>query len=60
MSNAKKWALLCQQQADLIDSLTQLLPERDDEHTHLSEHWRQMSVRIACGDVILMPKLKSD
>ncbi|ACJ30842.1 MULTISPECIES: hypothetical protein [Shewanella] len=58
VSNAKRWAELCQQQAELIDNLTRVFPERSDEHAHLSDHWREVGRKITEGEVVLMPKLR--
>ncbi len=58
VSNAQRWAELCQQQAELIDNLSRVFPERSDEHANLSEHWREVGRQITDGEVVLMAKLK--
>ncbi|QLE84518.1 hypothetical protein FLM48_05075 [Shewanella sp. Scap07] len=54
LSNAQKWAKLCHDQAELIESLSETFPERREQHANLGLSWRRLEQQIVNG---VKPKL---
>ncbi|WP_041415852.1 hypothetical protein [Shewanella halifaxensis] len=58
ISNTDRWLELCEKQAQLLENLSKTFPERNHQHVHLSERWRQVAEHITQGEFESMAKLK--
>ncbi|WP_394391872.1 hypothetical protein [Shewanella woodyi] len=58
VSNAERWAKLCHQQAELIESLSESFPERRDNHINLGLSWRQLEEQISKGRSLKLRDIK--
>ncbi|GIU45541.1 hypothetical protein [Shewanella algidipiscicola] len=54
LSNARRWARLCEQQAELVERLSTTFPERKQHHEQLGQEWRLLADKIRNGE---SPKL---
>ncbi len=46
ISNAHRWLEICEKQAKLLENLSETFPQRQREHTQLSQSWRQVAAEI--------------
>ncbi|WP_220761226.1 MULTISPECIES: hypothetical protein [unclassified Shewanella] len=47
ISNFDRWLELCEQQAQLIEQLSDIFPERREQHKNLSGRWRQVAEHLS-------------
>lgn len=58
ISNSERWLELCQKQAQLIEELSEVFPERREQHKQLSDRWRQVADHLSHEEFEHMAKLK--
>ena len=46
ISNAHRWLELCEKQAKLLENLSETFPQRQRQHTQLSQNWRKVAASI--------------
>ncbi len=58
ISNSDRWLELCEKQAQLIEALSEMFPERHEQHKHLSGCWRQVAEHLSHEEFERMANLK--
>lgn len=49
ISNAQRWAQICERQAEIIENLSATFPERKDNHSDLGINWRRLGDQVSRG-----------
>ncbi|QFU21620.1 hypothetical protein FM038_005275 [Shewanella eurypsychrophilus] len=49
LSNAQRWAQICERQAEIIENLSKTFPERRDNHSDIGISWRRLGDQVSRG-----------
>ena len=49
LSNAQRWAQICDRQAEIIENLSNVFPERKEHHSDLGSSWRRLGDQVSRG-----------
>ncbi|WP_076407533.1 hypothetical protein [Shewanella sp. UCD-KL12] len=52
ISNAQRWATICERQAEIIENLSKTFPERRENHSDLGICWRRLGDQVSRGQSI--------
>ncbi|MCZ4336129.1 hypothetical protein [Shewanella colwelliana] len=50
LSNAQRWAKLCEEQANIIENLSNTFPQRQAQHKELGYCWRTIADKVRSGE----------
>ncbi|BAJ00839.1 hypothetical protein [Shewanella violacea] len=50
LSNAQRWAQICERQAEIIENLSSTFPERKEFHSDIGINWRRLGEQVSRGE----------
>ncbi|MGI2853259.1 hypothetical protein ACRTDR_03395 [Shewanella algae] len=58
LSNAERWAQICDRQVELMGKLSEQFPERREQLQHLTHSWQDVKQQVRRGDTPHIPPLR--
>jgi hypothetical protein len=58
LSNAERWAQICDKQVELMGKLSEQFPERREQLQHLTHSWQDVKQQVRQGDTPHIPPLR--